>query len=81
MPQAFNIDRFLEEFNEHDCNRGFDEDTGEEIVDEECRNKVQNQLFDFISNENLLNYQVFNYFDENLYRPLALHIPRSENLF
>lgn len=32
----FSVDDFLKEFETFDCNRGFDDETGKEIFDNDC---------------------------------------------
>lgn len=67
---TFDIERFLKEFDDFDCNIGFDEDTGEEIHNEECLDKMSFKIFDSLGEDNNKS-KMFNSLNENVYRPLG----------
>lgn len=78
--ESFNVDAFLKEFDSFDCNRGFNEDTEEEIQDDKCSKLVRNEVFGILSNVGIHDDEYYNHFKEKIYKPLALKSVKKENL-
>ena len=67
---SFDIERFLKEFDNFDCNIGYDEETGEEIHNQECLDKMSFKIFEAFGQDNNKS-KMFNALNENVYRPLG----------
>lgn len=78
--EFFNIESFLDQFQEFDCNRGFETKTEAEILDPKCMQKIQDEVFGIFSDITVPEDQIYNHFYEKIYQPLAIKSTKKETL-
>ena len=67
----------MKSFDDFDCHRGLNEESGEINLDPNCMKNVKESLFSELTSPELNQDTIFDHFRDNFYKPLALKAQRK----